>query len=494
MTITQAQFQAWLQRDNQQRALLVEAQAYSAGGLVTRYLSNYPFVSLPTDSPANQVYDDLIINVPAFSCSLSELFTGTSSQSWGDIVLKNDGGALDAWLQDGWDGRSLKLYLGDPSWPRNDFQLILAGVTADITCRDAQTVSIKARDKQWLLTQPLQSNLIGGSGPNAGKPAPLTFGQVSNVSPLLIDAATHTYQVHDGQISDIPAVYINGVATGGYTKSPATGTFTLSAAPTGTVTCDVKGAAPGGVYLTKIADIVQHVLTTRTQLSAGDLDAASFAAFNSACPQLVGVFLNARTTAAALLDTLLSSVAGWYGFSRAGALRLGQINATSGAPDLALTVDDVKQFGVSLAQRQLPLYSVALGYARNWTVQATGLGSVSEARLAQLASEWQVASYTNAGVATKFLLAERAAEDALTQTALQLASDAATEAQRRATFRSQVRSVYQIECFCAPFAVDLGQIVQLTHPRFGFSAGLTGVVVGLTQQPTKNRLTLRLLV
>lgn len=486
MAVSDAQYKAWLADDNKQRVLLVEAQAYSGSSVVTHYLATRPFVSLPADTPANQVYDDLIASVPSFSRSLAEHFNGSSAQSWGDIVVRNTKGELDAWLQDGWDGRSLRLYLGGQWWARNDYRMILDGVTADITVRDATAITIKARDKQWMLNVPLQQNFIGGSSANAGKPKPICYGPCSNISPMLIDSSTHTYQVHDGPVNAISAVYSDGVSVA-FTANLAAGTFTLAAGSTGRITADVQGAKPSS-YLTCAADIIKDIVLTRTGLTSVDLDASSFSAFATLCPQAICLYVADRANVGQVLDQIIGSVGGWYGFSRAGKLQLGRIDSTSGTPVLSIEVDDIEARGVTIRRRDLPLASITLGHSRNWTVQSSGLGAgVTEARRAVLAADYQSVTVTQPSVLTKFPLADK---PGMAETLLASPSDATAEANRRLALRNQVRCIYSIEAFSAPYQVDLGQIVQITYPRFGMAGGVTGVVVGLTERPTKNRLQL----
>lgn len=487
MSISDAQFAAWLAADNQQRTILCEAKAYSGAAEVTRYMATRPYVSTPADTPANTAYDDIIVSIPTFTRRMSEAFTGATTQSWGDIEILNEGGALDSWLDDGWDGRGLALYIGDPAWPKSDFRPILQGVTADIIARDAKTLALKARDKTYAVNVPIQTTMIAGTTANAGKPVPLLFGEAYNITPLLIDAAAHKYQYHDGAAQGVTTVYDNGVSVA-FTDTVAAGTFVLTAAPAGQVTCDAKGAKPGGTYLTKVADIVSHIVTTRSTLTSGDLDSASFTAMNTTAAQTVGLYIEARENIINALDDLVTSVGGWWGFSRAGLMQLGVLAAPSGTPALIMGTDDSVERGLSVKRRDLPLAQYTLGWKRCWTKQTSGLaGAVTEATKAILADDYQSITKTNAGVLTKYLLADKPDR---VGSLLVVQAEADTEAQRRVTLRNAVRRVFTLEAFTAPLKADLGQVVQLTHPRFGFAAGVLGVVVGIEEQPTQNRVKL----
>ncbi len=485
MPISNAQFQEWLFRDNR-RAVLVEAKAYSGGAEVTRYFSNHAFVSEPSDTPANQPYDDILISVPTFTSKLSELFTGRSIPDWGDLVLTNENGDRDAWLADGWDGRSLKMYLGDPSWPKADFRLILDGITADIASPQRDRVSLKIRDKSWMLNIPVQATLMGGATANADQPQPLCYGQCFNVEPVLETAATHTYRVHDGAINDITDVRDNGVSVA-YTKDLANGRFTLNAAPSGRVTCDAQGAKPGGTYLTKCADIVQNLLTAHSQLTTADIDAANFTAFNATCPQTLGLYVRDRQNMIDVIDQVVTSVGGFWTFSRAGLLQLGRLEATTGTAAIALTADDLRAKTLSIERRELPIATLRLGYQKNWTVQTDGLaGVVSEANRALYGAPYLVAKAANAGLFTTYKLAR---QPEVRETLLALAADAATEATRLQALYDTIRTTYRAPGYVAPFTMSLGNEASLTHPRFGFAAGADAIVVGFVEEVTRSRVT-----
>lgn len=663
--ISDAQYLAWLKRDGEPRALLVEAVAYSGGAEVTRTLSNKVFISGPLDDPANAAYDDIVIGSPRFAAQLSGLFTGQSLPTWGDIELTNESGVRDSWLDDAWDGRAVRLYLGAPSWPKVDFRRVLDGTIGDIVAPAPNRLALKIRDKSWALNVPIQTALVGGTTANKDQPKPLCYGQCFNVEPLLIVAATHQYQVHDGAIEAITDVRDNGVSVT-YTPDAATGTFTLNAAPAGRITADVQGAKPGGIYLTRCADIINHIVTTRTALTGADVDSANFTAFNATCPQTLGMYIRDRQNIIPALDELAGSVGSFWTFSRDGLMLLGRLEAPAGSPVLELVADDIRERKIACVGRTLPVETLRLGYARNFTPQPDGLaGSVSEANRALYAVGHQVASCTNAGnlladgnafnlwiqggtpnptqnvtgpdgepnsawtltdnlganceyvektvaldastycvylrvkktlgvqqsypmifiyitsgynklaactidttkgIATAFTaypgyavvnssttcedanefwlvklifeavvggtwryyFAPAATDDSIQSTGavkpdvqgtavifraelkpvaaehhklarnpdllpslLALAAEAATEVARRAALYSQVRSIYEVGVWTAPLRVNLGEVVRITHPRFGFAAGALAVVVGIDEEPASGRVTLR---
>lgn len=485
--ITDVDYKAWLARDGEIRCVLVEIDCYSAGSAITRYLSNTHFDSRPSDSPANQGYEDILIAVPRFKSSIGEALGGITTISIGEIDIDNAGGERDTWLNDAWDGRGVRMYLGSPAWAKADFRQIMNGVSIDISAKDTSTLTLKIADKQQLLNGPIQKNLIGTGTANSQKPIPLAYGEVYNCEPLLVDSSTRKYQVHDGRIEAITTVYDNGKSIA-FTADLTTGTFTLSVAPTGRVTADIKGCKLGGAYITKVGDIVQRILTTRSPLTGADLDSASFTALNALCTQTVGIYIGDRQNTLDVLDKLLKSVGGYYGFTRAGLFRVGRLDAPSGSPVIEIGSDDVEEFGFTVTSRTLPIATYRLGYKRNWTIQADGLDStVAPARKAELSDAFQVVTAINS--VSNFLTAlSPDVEDSL----LIVQSEAQTEATRRATLRSQLRYRYSLRCFTAPAQIELGQMIRLTHPRYGFTTGALALVVGIDESPTADAVTLEL--
>lgn len=488
MSISDADYAKWLKADGKARVLLVEADAYS-GGVTTRYLSNKSFVSSPASTPANIAYDDIVADVPAFNVQMSEQFAGHLAGSWGDLVITNENGVRDEWLNDAWDGRGITLLLGDAAWDRDDFRAVMSGVAADIVALDRNRLALRIRDKTWATNVAVQTALIGGSTANANRLVPLCFGPCFNIEPPLITAATHEYQVHDGAVNDIPDVRDNGVSVA-YTKDLSHGKFTLNAAPAGRITCDVQGAKPGGSYIVTGADIIEHLITTRTALGSGDIDATSFSDFNTLCPQTLGLYISDFMSVGTALDQLVQSVGGFWTFDRDGLLTLGRLDAPTGTPDLELIADDIAFRGLKPTSRILPVATYRLGYKKNWTLQPDGLaGAVTEANRALFAAPEQVVTEDNAGVTTTYLLART---PDVVSTLLTDATEAQTECTRRATLWSTLRQTYTASCFAAPFTTRLGQIVNGDFPRYGFAGGKLGTVIGIREFPTRGRVELRL--
>lgn len=477
--ISDAKYVTWLSSPEVQRCVLAEVKAWSGGAEVTRYLSSRDYTSEPTDTPPNQTYESLIVQggAPEFKATLSELFVGQSQSSYGDLEIQNPNGTLDFWLTDAWSGRAATLYLGDPSWARSDFRPIMAGTVDDISARGRDRLVLALNDKSRLFNVPVQTNLIAGTTANLDQPIPLCFGQCFNVEPVLTIAASHTYQVHDGEINGISQVRDNGVSVS-FTPSLATGTFTLTSAPVGRVTADVTGAKPAGVYLTKCADIVQWLALNKSLLTAAGINSSNVAAFNILCPQTLGLYIRERRNLIDVVDDLVTSVGGFWYISRIGELNFGRIELLTHEHSLMLEVDDIVEWAIEVERRIRPVQTVRLGYARNWTEQSDGLaGAVTEANRALYAAKEQIAKYTNT-LPGELL----PGNPDVIPTLLAVLSDATAEATRQAGLAGVSRLLVKLLTYATPFFIDLGAHVVLKHPRFGFSSGGHGIVVALVDK------------
>lgn len=486
MAISDTQYTAWLRADNQVRVLLVEAEVWSGGAVATRYLSTHGYVTTPSDSPANTGYEDIVLEVPQIRSQMAEQLRGRSLVSYGDIDIDNSAGVRDSWLTDAWDGRPVRLYVGDPTWPKSDFRLVFSGATQDIQARDASTLTLRIRDRQHLLDVPACTTLVGGTDGTKDLRRPITYGEVKNVRPVLIDSATRTYAVHDGQIEAVDAVYINGATTAAYTTNLTLGTITLTAALTGTLTADVRGSKTGGTYVNTAANVLQRLVTERTTLTAGDIDSASISALNTAIGATVGLYVSAdRTTVLQALDTLLTGIGGFYAIGRDGKLTVGQFAAPSGTPTLTLDADDVEENSVELVRRILPAKSVRLGYARFWDTSTSGASGLTEAQRERLAQPFLIAKATN--TLSGHLLA---LDEDLQPTCLLASAAASTEATRQAALYGQLRYVYRLAGFTAAQQVKLGDVLALSLGRFGLNSATLVRVVGLRESLTGGRIEL----
>lgn len=490
MSISDAEYTAWLKADNRLRCVLIEVEAYSGGSAVTRYISNMGFVSRPTDSPANISYDDVVVNVPSINSRMGDVLRGRSMISFGSIDISNEGGVRDSWLDDAWDGRPVSIYLGSVNWPKSDFRRVFVGVTDDIQARSNSVLTLNIRDRQFLLDVPVLTTLIGGTDTTKDQRRPACYGECKRIVPVLIDSATRTYAVHDGPIEAVDAVYVAGVPIATYTVNLTLGTITLTAALTGFLSADVRGSKTGGVYVNTTADIAKRLIIERSSITAGDISSADVTALNTDAPGAVGLWINADTsTVLNALDVLMVGAGASYSVDRLGVVRMAMFKAPAGTPVVSIDEDDVLESGVELIRRILPLKSVRVGYARfysNLDVSSTGLNESDRQRLRD---EVLIVKATNTIVGHL-----RAVDSDVERSNYVSSSSATTEATRRATLWSVLRRIFRVRCFMAAQQVALNDVVLVTCPRYGLSGGVLARVVAMRENITGGSIELEVFV
>ena len=326
-----------------------------------------------------------------------------------------------------------------------------------------------------------------------GRPKPLCFGKCLNVTPVQVNPSLLIYQVHDGPIQAIDTVYNRGVAlgVGQYTVDLVRGTFTLLQAPgdSGVITADVRGDTLGG-YVSTVAGIILRVVATYGPLIAGDLDTASFTALDAANPAVAGLYAADQRTILDVLDELINSIGGFYGFDRSGKFEVGIFTAPSaGQPDAA-TFGPVEILEIEAQPTELPVWRQRVGYERNWTVQNSDAlaGAVTEARKAFLAEEVRLAVATDETVKTKFLLA---LDPEPWPTLLADQAAAQSEANRLLVLYGQRREMYRVTAKTQPYKLELNDQVVLDYTRFGLTSRRFRVV-GLEERADVNRVTMEL--
>ena len=483
--MTEIEFTDWLKKGGRY-TLLVEVDT-----TVPRYLSTVAYTTLPTDSPANRVYSPVVSGGVAFTETLP--LDGSATLSVGDIELNNDDGLLDSWLDDIWVNKPIRIYIGDVSWVRADFRLIFAGIVDNINSRAANRLNISLRDKLQRLNTPVSETLLGGTTSNKNRLIPLCFGEVHNVEPLLVDPATLKYKVHGSAIERLIEVRDNGVPVS-VNESLVDGTFTLVAQQAGTITCSVQGDKPT-TYSNRIADTITRLVTgygkVSDRLTTADIDTAQFAAFNTAHPQPVGVYLNDRSNVIEVCQQLASSVGAQISMSREGLLRLLKITLPATGTPLVVTPSDYVAKSLEIKERVDVKAAIKVGYCKNYTTQ-TGLNTGLPASHKDLfMQEYLSVTAKNQSVADTYKLNT---EPVQTDTLLLTESDATAEANRLLTLWQQPRTVYKFVGYSHLLTVPLGQALTLVSPRFGLSEGKTGIVVGIQSDWVSRRVTIEVLI
>jgi hypothetical protein len=484
--MTNAQYLAWLNDPTAIRVVLVEAVASVSGVDTTFYLSTLPYTSTAADTPASQPYKAVLI---ADDLQTTEQLTldGSATMTIGEIGVSNDDGIYDPWLGYVWTNRPVTVLFGDVRWPRSDFQTIFSGVSADIGNKSRSSINLKIRDKLERLNVAISEHLLGGTTANQGALVPLAFGEVVNVTPLLIGPTTLQYQVHDGAMNGLIEVRDNGVPLAndaiGWAAlivDNAHGTFRLVSPPAGTITASVQGDANGG-YVNTVAGVIKRVAMNygyiESRFTLAEIDTANFNAFDAAHPQPIGVSVTGSTNTISVIQQAAGALAAQLTCSRAGQLQLQQIDFASLAPTFDIKPQHMVEHSIWPSARELVQASVKLTYCPNYTQQANLTTSLPAEALSLMRVEYLDTEAVDLSTKTLYKLTTEPSKEA---TVLLRRADATAEAQRRLGIRKVPRTTFQFDGFTSLFQLQLGQAVRLFHPRYNLSAGATGLVVSMT--------------
>jgi hypothetical protein len=494
--MTDQQYQDWLNDPTAKRVVLIEATVYTGGQDVVRYLSTAPYNTGSSDVPANIYYQSILASDVKFTETIAP--GTTTGISAGSIDLYNVDGSIDSWLNDIWTNKSLVAFIGDIRWPRSDFRSIFNGVSAGIDSRDLDTLSISMRDKLQRLNTPVSDTKLidtrpGDTSPNKDSIIPLVFGEVHNVTPLLVNPATLEYQINNGPVEGMFEVRDNGIPISA-TVANTTGKFTLPASPAGAITVSVQGDK-SPTYINTVADIIKRIVTgfgkVSDRFSIGDIDTANFAAFNTAHPQPVGLYLQERTNVLTACQQLASSIGAEMIPSRTGLLRLIQISLPAVGTPTAIN-DSNKLFNtLKITDRSEVVAAVKLNFCKNYTLQPGLLTGIPAQHKDMYAEPWLSVTASDATVNAAYKLN---LEPIPSDTLLLTYADANAEATRRLNLYKVQRTVYTMECTASMLSLELGQAVTLYDKRYGLSGGVLGMVVALTPSWIEGKVTVEVMI
>jgi hypothetical protein len=509
MALTTLQFQQWLEDPAAVRCMLVETSANISGTETQIYLSNRNYVTSPTSIPANTAYLPVLKTSVKFTETLD--LEGAGALSYGDISIDNSNGEYDTWLKAAWQGRAINIYIGDPKFVRDDFTLIFSGIVADVSSSDRDSVNLQLRDFLETLNSPITETLVGNyfqgslvplttyDNPNREQVRPLIFGEVFNITPVLIDPTELEFMVHAGPIESIIEVRDNGVPLlpTQYAANLAQGTFKLLQNPAGAITCSVQGDK-NTTYNTTVAQIVKHIVknygtpTVSGSVTDANIDLDNFTSFNTAHPQAVGVYITGKDNLLSVCQELTASLGAQLVANRLGKLQLLKITVPTGG-STSITDQDILQDSLQVAQKPEIVTTYKLGYCKNWTTQPGLLTGIPAAHKDLLAGEWLSATYTNSAAATLYKQ-NKLPEQKDTLLLTDSTGAVTAEATRLVALRSVPRYTYRLTCTPKFVGVALGEMVTITHSRFGLASGASAQVVSTEIDWDTGFITLEILV
>jgi len=500
--------------------ILIELTAAidAAGTLQTFYVAAGRYVTAPGDTPAHTAFLDRLLDPGSLGRhAYADGRTGGATRlETGEIVIANADGALDGWINYSFDGRAVVIRSGEAGAYPASFTTLLTGTAEGIEATFDKIV-VRLRDKSWVFDKPVCGSTYAGNNslPNGlegaqqdvkGRRKPKTYGKVYNVSPPCVNTSRLIYEV--GVCNAVDAGYDRGAtltkgadytsqsdmetnvpAAGNFRAWPAGGYVRLGSQPAGQVTFDVTQGATAGNRT--VAQILKQ-LALDAGIASGAINSADVTALDTANSAVVGIWVDDETSFLAAMDQVAASVGAWYGFDAGGTLRMGQLTAPSGTPALTLYDYDIGEAIERVPPKDIgiPAWRMTLGYARNFTVQASDLaGSVSAVRAAWLAEDFRREKAEDAAVKTQWLLAPEPESMGL----LTAQADASTEVTRQLNLYKVRRDVYDVPLSIERAAgLDLMAVVRLVYARFNMGAGRDFRLIGLRFELAEARAVLSL--
>lgn len=483
-----------------------------------RFCTGHGFTTRPDNTPANTFYDPRIITAPSLAQKVIAAWRGDAQPTYGagEIVLNNADGELDWLIDAGLDGRAFVLKLGPILGDHDaDFETVMTGTMQQPEFTMSRVI-IRARDRLAQLDVPLQVIKYAGTNSGSsgveglpdditGRPKPLCYGECLNVMAVPVNTTALIYQLHNGQIEAIDAVYDKGVvltgagdvadlaalqaasiSAGQYKTCLTLGLFRLGSSPSGRITADVRGDKQGGVYAYTAGQIARRLVVDHTDIDSVDVPASVITALDTANDAVVGYFTADETTVLTALSAVLGSIGAWFAFDPVGQFSAAVLVSPAGAPVAELTDEQIIN-----PQRQatddegggLPAYRILLEYGRCWTPQSADelAAGVSDARRAFASADYRVADAVDENV----LIVHPLAPELKHQSLLLDAADAQTEADRRLALYAQRRDYWlqRVPLEAVPAGLPLGAVVEMQLDRFGYDSGRLMIVLGIENSP-----------
>lgn len=199
MAISDSQFREWLKKPDAAREVLYEQDfGYESAGAPaegTVYFSRLGKRTGPGDSPANVVYRSALRSAPGISRSVDpDPLGGFISVSVGQVEIDNADNRFGYLLDLILDGREGRFYVGDPSWPRADFRLLLT-VIAEVASAPpgGKSIKIAVRDKRLFFDTDIAGDAVNDE---RRKPLVMSYvGSSKSVEPVEKDPLTLEYYV-----------------------------------------------------------------------------------------------------------------------------------------------------------------------------------------------------------------------------------------------------------------------------------------------------------
>ncbi len=456
------------------------------GALQTRYFCNgQGWMTGAGDTPANTFISPALSEAGSYRRAMfaGRALFGAMQSSFGTITLTNLDSALDAWVDYGFDGREISLYVGEEgaAFP-SAFTRI---VTTDMLRADVapERVELTLRDPMHLLDRPIVRERFTGAGGLegpaglAGQPKPRCAGGTFFTPMILVDSTNFIYLVcTEASFASGATVYDGGVAV--TLGSAYADTATLLSTPP---TAGQARVYYGGPTYVRFASMPTYEPTMSRLAAIGSAGVMSALAAEAGLtvhgthttgPVMGAYVADSRTSYLEVFVRDSMQTPRWFGLDRDGLFVVRAISDPSGG----LSVASINSHDVLSITRtapdgmDVPLWRVTARGDRNWSRNRTlAAAAVAPARQDYISSSQD----ENASILTKHPLAG--------ELAIEINNDPTGTAAAHLALHGADRFVWVVAVDLRPewSAIDLGDVVTLTHYRLGLSAGKQLLVIAL---------------
>jgi hypothetical protein len=484
-TITDEDYEAWLDSDDAIPNLLVRATAL-VNGVPTIFRWSTMGVTFG-GATAPVFYDPIVSTGIPYSESLS--WNGGATVTAGDLEIDNANGVNEHLLEYDWWKQPLEVLKGDLRWNEADYRRRYKGVSGGMSHKNDRTLALYQLDMMERLNTAITTHRLGGTGPNQDAIIPLAFGECPNVTGLLTDEASLRRAFHDGPIEAV-RMRTNGLPTFDFDVDYSAGTVDLSVDNQGAaITASIQGDKFGGVYRNTIASIVRRIVTgfgdPEQRYTDADIDLANFAAFEAAHPEPVGDYSDDGPNILDVCDRLASSVGAQLSPSIDGKLRLIQIAIPAAGTSTNILPEHILLGSLRLVEHIPRVEGITLGYCRNYTVQDSLLrdGAIPDEHLELFRRQWRTVTVGAGNPKQK-------------NTQLLRLADAAPQGERDFALWGVDRAVYEFTGLAPMTKLKLGQPAKIFNDLFNMKEGREAQVLFLAPDPDerKRRVTVRIIV
>ena len=453
MSITDSQYDAWLNRSDTERVVLVELH-YSDG---IEYIANRPYISHPTDTLPNQPFNDVLKAVSDVTTRID------GNLELGDIELVDDG-SLSSWVDRPWRGHKVVMRLGNAGWSYDDFRIIARQINGGLSSYRRGQIVFDLYDQTALLDKPLQRPNMTDDLP----PPPVIFGQVIGAQATQISTQSLLYQFSWLPVSSLKVRDGNGPEMS-HTPDLTNGKFTLSAYTPRNVICEVTEPHTTAISIAQwVADYYNIPLASGLSLPYFTL----------------GLRYDGEVTGRQILDDVCHSIGAKWMINLAGELVIQRLLLPDQAvpPDVELYSDDIEHGQLELAQTEEPFKSLTVNYARNHSPINEVAGSIAQHDKVlekRLRNEWLIKTDSRSLNSYPLALEETI------ETNLVNDIDVINELNRRLDIRNQRRDTWSITAFLTTTKAIVGASIQVHHP---YLSGRIGRIVSTRMSPVSDRI------